>query len=321
MLPAKCDLTRDALDQLDARLANNDRSLRSFKTALTEGSARQIEAFESDAPIDRLVRARARLVDGILIRAWRQCGSPLIAPCALCAVGGFGRGQLHPGSDIDIMVVAPDAALLDQHQGDLAEFFTLLWDIGLEVGHSARTVEDCVREATDDVTVATALMESRLLDGDPALFKRMRAATGPDRIWPSAAFFEAKLAEQRARHERYNDTGYNLEPNIKGSPGGLRDIQMVGWVAKRHFGAETLHDLVDKGFLTEAEFDGLSNGRSFLWKLRYALHIMTGRREDRLLFDHQLSHDKISRFLRSSYLDSTSVWKSAKKFVRSLIKF
>lgn len=115
----------------------------------------------------------------------------------------------------------------------------------------------------------------------------MKQAVGPEKIWPGLEFFRAKREEQIARHHRFHDTAYNLEPNIKENPGGLRDLQVIGWVAKRHFGAETLHDLVGHDFLTDAEFQTLNDAQNFLWRIRFGLHTLTGRREDRLLFDHQ----------------------------------
>ena len=130
-------------------------------------------------------------------------------------------------------------------------------------------------------------MEARRLAGPEALFDAMQAAILPANMWPSDQFFEEKRKEQIARHHRYHDTAYNLEPNVKGSPGGLRDIQMIGWVAKRHFGAATLAELVDHRFLTPGQLQRLEDGQAFLWRIRFALHILTGRREDRLLFDHQ----------------------------------
>jgi [protein-PII] uridylyltransferase len=144
-----------------------------------------------------------------------------------------------------------------------------------------------VRESKNDITVATNLMEARRIVGDTKLFERMREATSGSKLWPSRKFFEAKWAEQRARHHKFHDTAYNLEPNVKEGPGGLRDIQMIGWVAKRHFGADTLHELVTHEFLTEAEYASLSEGQEFLWQVRFALHVTTGRHEDRLLFDYQ----------------------------------
>ena len=150
-----------------------------------------------------------------------------------------------------------------------------------------RSIKDCARESKKDITVATNLMEARLVIGDADLFERMRRATGADKLWPSRAFFEAKWAEQRARHHKFHDTAYNLEPNVKEGPGGLRDIQMVGWVAKRHFGADALHELVTHEFLTESEYESLTKGQEFLWQVRFALHLLAERREDRLLFDYQ----------------------------------
>ncbi len=205
---------------------------------------------------------------------------------ALVAVGGYGRQELQPASDIDILILI-DPPADDRLAEPLGRLVTFLWDIGLEVGHSVRTVEDCVREARDDVTVMTNLLEARLLCGSETLFRRMRAATAPDQIWNSEHFFAAKTQEQRRRWQKYGDTAYNLEPNIKENPGGLRDIQMIGWVAKRHFDAETLHELVDHGFLTETEHQALIGGQTLLWRIRFSLHRLAGRREDRLLFDYQ----------------------------------
>ncbi|MEJ2299027.1 MAG: [protein-PII] uridylyltransferase [Woeseiaceae bacterium] len=236
-----------------------------------------------EAVVD-LVRARAAVIDEALIGLWQEhCDS---VGAALVAVGGYGRGELHPGSDVDVMLLLPDE-MPDGGEDALSGFVTALWDIGLEIGHSARTVAQCEEEARADISVVTTLMEARLLAGPEALFDAMQAVIGPDHIWPSDRFFEEKRKEQIARHHRYHDTAYNLEPNVKGSPGGLRDIQMIGWVAKRHFGASTLADLVDHDFLTPGQLQRLEDGQAFLWRIRFALHILTGRREDRLLFDYQ----------------------------------
>ncbi len=258
-----------------------------FRGALRQAREALATLFRRGVPATTLVPAWARVVDQLLVRAWARCLGPRTPGLALVAVGGYGRGELHPGSDVDIMVLVDGEAALESRRGALESFLTLLWDIGIEVGQSVRTVEDCVREASADITVATNLMEARLLTGPPALFRRMRTATAPDRIWPSRRFFEAKTEEQRRRHHRFHDTAYRLEPNVKESPGGLRDIQTIGWVTKRHFEATTLHDLVDHGFLTEGEYVDLMKGQGFLWQVRFALHALAGRREDRLLFDYQ----------------------------------
>jgi len=235
--------------------------------------------------VEELVTGRAALLDHLLRRAFHLHFADA-QTLALVAVGGYGRGELHPCSDIDVLLLVEESALARLRE-PLERFVLFLWDLGPEIGHSVRTVGECVQVAAQDITVVTNLMESRLLAGAEGLYLRMRAVTGPDRLWPSREFFEAKWQEQIARHRKFYDTAYNLEPNVKEGPGGLRDIQMIGWVAKRHFGARTLEDLVAHGFLTPGEYQRLMAGQGFLWKVRFGLHMLAGRREDRLVFDHQ----------------------------------
>ena len=250
-----------------------------------ESSAEQLrERFMAGESVVDLVHARAAQIDEVLLGLWRDHVAATGA--ALVAVGGYGRGELHPCSDVDIMLLLPDE-LPDGAEESLSAFFTALWDIGLEIGHSARTLAQCREEAAADLSVATTLMEARLLTGPAHLFAAMQEIIAPEHMWPSDRFFEEKRKEQIVRHHRYHDTAYNLEPNVKGSPGGLRDIQMIGWVAKRHFGAATLAELVGHHFLTPVQLQRLEEGQAFLWRIRFGLHILTGRREDRLLFDHQ----------------------------------
>jgi len=244
------------------------------------------QAFIDGEGASVLVHSRAKIIDYLLVKIWDLHGLQTLRTAALVAVGGYGRGELHPGSDIDLMLLLAQGCNPDAEQR-LGTFLTFLWDIGLPIGHSVRTVDDCVREAHKDVTVATNLMESRLLAGSVETFNEMQERTGPKHIWASREFFYAKWQEQQLRHHRYGDTAYKLEPNVKEGPGGLRDIQMVGWVAKRHLNASNLHELVNQGFLTEEEYRTLIAGQSFLWRVRFALHMLSGRAEDRLLFDHQ----------------------------------
>ena len=183
----------------------------------------------------------------------------------------------------------------------MEKLVTFLWDIGLEVGHSVRTVAECREECVGDVTVMTTLLEARLLEGNAALLEAMRNALSPEHVWPVREFFEAKLKEQSERHLKANDTAYNLEPNVKTGPGGLRDIQTIAWVAKRHFGAESLDGLATHGFLTPAELRRLKQAQAFLWKVRFGLHVLTGRHEDRLLFDHQIRLAQIFGYEDASY--------------------
>ena len=265
---------------------NADKSIsyKDIRESLTSSGEDLRARFLAGESVVDLVRARAALIDEVLVELWREHLQAM--GVTLVAVGGYGRGELHPGSDVDVMLLLPNE-LPEDAEDALSGFVTSLWDIGLEIGHSTRTVAQCEEEAAADLSVVTTLMEARRLAGPEALFAAMQAVISPANMWPSDQFFEEKRKEQIARHHRYHDTAYNLEPNVKGSPGGLRDIQMIGWVAKRHFGAATLAELVDHRFLTPGQLQRLDDGQAFLWRIRFALHILTGRREDRLLFDHQ----------------------------------
>ena len=289
-----------ALELLLGALPADYAGVGACRNALEE-AGRNLEArFRKGEPAESLVRLRAAIVDRLLTYLWRQHSKDMEDSVALVAVGGYGRGELHPSSDVDIMVLRP-VELPSGGEAAISAFIATLWDAGLEIGHSVRTVDQCRHEAEADVTVTTTLMEARLLAGPESLLEALAEAVGPHRIWPSAEFFAEKRKEQRARHLRYDDTAYKLEPNVKGSPGGLRDIQMIGWVAKRHFGARTLDELVDHGFLTPEQLRGLQDAQAFLWRVRFGLHVLTGRREDRLLFDHQTRLAEMLGYEDASY--------------------
>lgn len=257
-----------------------------FKRLIQKHNEALGSRFEAAEPISNLLVAKANFVDGLMITCWKKFLGSMAERLTLIAVGGYGRRELFPHSDIDILI------LLDGHdptpyQQALSELFSFLWDIGLKPGQSVRTVAECIAAARDDQTIMTSLMESRFLYGEKELFEAMRTATGPDKFWPSHAFFDAKMEEQERRHAKYHDTAYNLEPNVKEGPGGLRDIQVIAWVIKRHYNAPTLYELVEHGCLTEAEYGDLMAAQRCLWRIRFALHTLTGRCEDRLLFDYQ----------------------------------
>src|SRR5882672_4244874 len=275
------------LAHLPERLAAAHYAPDAFRTELKDAHAELTERFRADEPIETLVHARADLIDVILREVWRSQLPPDVSGWALAAVGGYGRGELHPHSDVDILILVP-AAPDEAGRGVVERIVTFLWDINLEVGHSVRTVAECAEESAADVGVMTTLVEARLLAGNAQLLAAMRDAVSADRVWSVKAYFEAKVAEQQERHLKANDTAYNLEPNVKTGPGGLRDIQTIAWVAKRHFGATSLDELLTHGFLSFTELRTLKQAQSFLWKVRFGLHILTGRREDRLLFDHQI---------------------------------
>jgi len=268
-----------------AGVADDAQWLSRVRAAAEEAGAERADRFDRGVDVDRLLRERSTRVDAVLRSAWVRC-VPEACGASLLATGGYGRGELFPGSDVDLLVLAGPQAQVSFGAG-LSRFFALLWDAGLAIGHAVRSAEQCVEAAADDQTVACALLEMRLLHGDHAQASALARALAADRIWPPRDFFEAKRAEQRARHARFNDTAYNLEPNLKEGPGGLRDIQNLVWIARRVHGVQGLADLVALGLLGEDEHDTLERERRRLSRLRFGLHLVAGRSEDRLLFDHQ----------------------------------
>ena len=290
----------ESLEILIAALGEDPPTANRCRAALAAASTNIAERFGAGESVGVLVRRRSDLIDYLLTRLWHEHVGTLEDEVCLVAVGGYGRGELHPYSDVDIMVLVastPSAAA----ESAISFFFTILWDAGLDVGHSVRTPDECRRQAALDLTIATTLMESRLLSGPSKLFGAMERAVAPPAVWPADRFFAEKRKEQEARHHRYDDTAYKLEPNVKGSPGGLRDIQMISWVAQRHFGSRTLDDLVAHHFLTPGQLRRLKECREFLWRVRFGLHLLTSRREDRLLFDHQARLAEMLGYEDASY--------------------
>lgn len=240
------------------------------------------KALEKGADIRKLVSARAFAIDKLLIALFELHELDKTG-LALFAVGGYGRGELSPYSDVDILLLAHES-IKESEAHKVDNFVASLWDVGIEPGLAVRSVADCLKMA-EDVTVATNLIESRLLIGNETL------ETIPNdivkEVWSQVDFYEAKMAEARARYIRHNGTEYNLEPDIKKSPGGLRDIHTIGWITKRYFRINKLYDLVPQEFLTEKEYDELRFAEGFLWQIRHHLHHLTGRNENKLLFDYQ----------------------------------
>ena len=269
-----------------------------FNQSLRDGDQAIHRAYQAGTKIRNLIELKVTRVDNLLKEIWPSFFSTE-DQISLVAVGGYGRRELHPKSDIDLLIlIAPYHK--QQLSSKIEQLITFLWDAKLDIGHSVRTPDECVQAAQQDVTVMTNLLETRLLIGCAKLYQTTLDLVTPEQFWSAADFFQTKLKEQQQRHRKYHDTAYKLEPNIKESPGGLRDIQMIAWVAKRHFAAQSLQDLVTHDFLTSSELEELLRGQDFLWKVRYLLHHLTQRREDRLLFD--LQRDLAHAF---GYLDDT----------------
>ncbi len=255
------------------------------REALVRHAEALAERFDAAVDVDRLVAERARVVDRHVLEAWQRCVGDE-ASLALFAVGGYGRGELFPHSDIDLLVQAEPAAQA-RHEDALARFFSLLWDAGLPLGHAVRSAAQCTEAAEADITVMTAILESRALAAPLPVRQSLEAAIAPSRVWPAREFFQAKRQELRERHARHGDTSDNLEPNLKDGPGGLRDVQTLHWMALRIIGTSDLESLIAVGQLGADEVASLERERRFLSRLRFGLHLQARKHEERLRFDYQ----------------------------------
>jgi|TARA_B110000240_G_scaffold58079_1_gene66148 [protein-PII] uridylyltransferase len=262
-------------------------SVQVLKATLQAGQSQLDDIFQEhkENRINELVHARAWLVDQILRMAWQQYSWPEEA--ALVAVGGYGRRELHPQSDVDLLILLGNGLNASSWHRCTQEFITFIWDLGLQIGSSVRTLEDCCEQAKNDITIATSLIESHTIIGKADLREQAFDWVISEQAWGNEAFYKARIESQQERHRRTNDTEYNLEPNIKNSPGGLRDIQTIGWIGKRHFGLSNMAQLAGHNYLNKSELDTLRKSTDYLWTIRYALHLIAKRPEERLLFDHQ----------------------------------
>lgn len=260
-------------------------SLASGRKLLSDFNEQQFIKFDQGEAVSTLLTERTSFIDQLLKRIWFHFFSKSDSEnLSLIAIGGYGRGELQPYSDIDLLILSEQA---EAYQSKISDFITYLWDIGFEVGHAVRNLEQCIQDGKSDITTATSLLEARWLTGCFDSFLSLQNVFNLKSFWPSHAFFTAKLEEQKARHKRYHNTLHQLEPNIKESPGGLRDIQTILWVAKRHFGADTLQELLQHNFISLKEFKEIQSAYDYLNRIRFALHRIKKRNENRLLFDHQ----------------------------------
>lgn len=267
------------------KLINSADNIKGFKACIAN-SYDWLNSEFSGGDVTGLVTGRATFIDSLLRHLWRLVELNQQKHLSLVAVGGYGRGQLQPYSDIDLLILSSKTYSKSQ-QESISRFITLLWDIGLDLGQSVRTIKETFNNAKQDVTIATNLVEARLLAGSQDTFDELHNKLQSRSYWSSKDFFLAKLEEQAHRHSKFKGTSYNLEPNIKESPGCLRDIQSIGWVAKKHFKVVDGTELIEKGYFNEQEFEELIECRDHLWRIRFALHLIAGRSENRLLFDFQ----------------------------------
>ncbi len=256
-----------------------------WKRELDAGRRELEAAYRAQLRPRRLLAAQARLTDRVLRGLWTAIAPP--PGLALVAVGGYGRGELFPHSDVDVVVLLPRplAAMPEATASCIERFIGLLWDTGLEIGHSVRTVDECEAEMDGNAVSRTSLLERRLLAGSRALYARFGHRF--EATLDVRSFYEAKALEQQQRHLRYQDTAYNLEPNLKESPGGRRDLQTILWIARAAGFGHTWRELAARGLMTAAEARELTRNETLIDDLRIRLHYLARRREDRLVFDLQ----------------------------------
>ncbi len=307
------DLLSDNQQKLE-QVGRGSEQISIYKEVLLTGRAFIRELHVNQDYSGPTVRLHAWFIDQLLNHAWKT-DFDNFGKISLIAVGGYGRGELHPASDIDILILH-DKKINTQLEENIEKFIRFLWDIGLEVGNSVRTIKECIGQARNDLTIFTNLLETRLICGDDDLCATLEKKIHGLKHWSSQKFFTDKYSEQEARHLRYGETAYKLEPNIKESPGGLRDIQMILWIAMRHYSVRTFDQLEDLEILSKEEYEILITSLEYLWKLRNSLHYLAGRKEDRLLFDHQ--RILASEFGYTDTQDSLAVEKLMKQYYRTV---
>ncbi|KAF3978511.1 MAG: [protein-PII] uridylyltransferase [Methylococcales symbiont of Iophon sp. n. MRB-2018] len=271
---------------ISKNLLSQDNSFSLLKEIIHNKNEEITKKFNPQQAVDSLLLEKSVFIDEILINCWHHFLKEQAQHLCLIATGGYGRNELFPNSDMDILILLKDSDIQD-FQNDLSDFSNYLWDIGLKPGQSVRTIAECLQQASEDQTIMTNLLEFRLITGSPVLFSDLNKQINRKELWSSKDFFSAKMQEQEARYAKYHDTAYNLEPNIKEGPGGLRDLQNIAWVFKHHYKTSSLNELIEYDLLSEAEFNELKAARNILWAIRFALHTLTHRCEDRLLFNHQ----------------------------------
>ncbi|MDO6446129.1 [protein-PII] uridylyltransferase [Colwellia sp. 1_MG-2023] len=279
--------------------------------------AEQQQVFEErffDTPIETLQNQRAILFDQLLIALWQHYQLDTIENLSLNAVGGYGRQTLHPKSDIDICILF-DKSIAKNHEANLTAFLTRLWDLGVDIGHAVRSIKENINAAKTDITIATNLLDIRTLVGQPSHAKYMLEALYNNSLWNSEKFCQHKLQEQDDRHDKAKNTALYLEPNIKNNPGGMRDVQTIIWIARKHYNVPDVQSLKSLGVLKSDEYYELIESYDFICRIRWALHMVSNRAEEKLLFDHQL---EVAKYMKFGYGDNAQL--AVEKMMRQLFR-
>ena len=240
----------------------------------------------NNTPATQLIRQRSVFVDKLLIQSWEYFIGTEVDLFALVAIGGYGRQELFPYSDVDILILTeqpPDSKIQD----NISAFLQFLWDIGLKPSQSIQTVAQSIELAQNDVNFMTSILDIRFIHGNQQLPSRLATQFTQIITCSAETFYSLKIEEQQQRHKKFGDTGYRLEPNIKEGPGGLRDLQTIRWVAQSQYQIDTLAKLIKIGLITEKEYLEYRDARRFLWKIRNTLHLLANKAEERLLFEYQ----------------------------------
>ncbi len=265
---------------------NDDKPQALLKQIINDNYDQQSQQFDPQQNVGDLLIEKSVFIDDVLTLCWDHFLGHHATHLSLIATGGYGRNELFPNSDVDILILLKDANTVE-FQDSLSAFSNFLWDIGLKPGQSVRTIAECIKATKEDQTIMTNLLEIRKITGNPTLFSNLIKEIAQTKLWSSTDYFAAKMQEQEQRHAKYHDTAFNLEPNIKEGPGGLRDLQNIGWVFKHHYGSASLRELIKHGLFSATEYNSLIDSRHILWRIRFALHTLTKNCKDQLAFDYQ----------------------------------
>jgi len=283
-------LEDNTLDSLSIRKLNNELSLlkenKNSPKEFLQKKSLILKANLNQNNILNILNARSNINDALILYTSEKFNISN-DEISLIAVGGYGRKEFYPKSDTDLLILINDQKK-DQHKKNISHFLAYLWDIGIEVSHSTRTIKECITEGSRDISIATTLLESRYISGSKKMFENLIKTIDESKsFWSNKDFYQEKVDEQIKRHLQFNNTAYNLEPDIKNGPGSLRDLHTIFWLCKKFLGIDQIEELLNHNILTEKQLQQLINSRNFLSLIRYSLHSETKRAENRLLFEYQ----------------------------------